>query len=113
MIYTLFDQNGRAIAIKGSSSFYESDDPLLIEGDYGGYYIEDSVLYEKTEFIIPAMVDNKIDFGVRLEGDMLVVNSIQYYPVGPTIVEFSESGEYEILISFVKYFEKTETITCE
>jgi hypothetical protein len=113
MIYTGFDQVGRSVCImEASRDTMFNPNLIFLEGDHSNYYKEDGLLIEKTEFIFSEVIDNKLDFGLRINGDTMVVNGVAYDVVGPTIIEFSEPGEYEITISFVKHFEKTEVITC-
>lgn len=108
MIYTFFDLNGKPLTINSTTSNYVLQQNE-IEGDQRNFYLFENTLYPKTEYTLPEVINNFLDFGTLLPGDFICVNG-DTYANDFNIIEFTEPGEYTISISFVRYFEKEFTV---
>jgi hypothetical protein len=114
MIHTTFSENGRLLSyltLENDADYLGLPENLVL---YGGRlencYLDiiTNTIIDQQDFIPP--ISGPINFGIRKEEDILMVNGEVYEPRGETILEFSEPGEYEIFISFLEYKENTFTV---
>ena len=107
MKYSTFSLEGRMVSLVDTSESAELKSNQY-EGDYSNFYLKNGEFIPKVEFPTPS--GNFMDCGNRVPGDSLFINGIGQMVEGEIIIEFSESGEYEIAIDFLEYLQKTFTV---